>query len=131
MRVEIFALCDAATESQGKLNLLGTFDRLMAKKLPVVHPSCAVALRLRFDAIEARVHHVRISLVDADGKVIFKGIEASVHPRVTGKLSSAAVNLILHLQRIKFDAFCEYALHLEIDHQMVASLPLTVAEIPA
>ena len=28
MKVEVFALCDAATESQGKLNILGTFDRL-------------------------------------------------------------------------------------------------------
>ena len=39
MKVEIFALCDAATESQGKLNLLGTFDQLVAGSVPVVHPS--------------------------------------------------------------------------------------------
>ena len=58
MKVEVFALCDAATESQGKLNLLGTFDRLVAKQLPVVHPACAVAIRLRFDTMEVAAHHV-------------------------------------------------------------------------
>jgi hypothetical protein len=130
MKVEVFALCDAATENQGKLNILGTFDRLIAKQLPVVHPSCAVAIRLRFDTMEATAHQVRILMVDADGKAIFDGMNAAIHPRIPNELSSVAVNLIMHIQRLKFEAFVEYALHLEVDHQIVATLPLTVAQHP-
>ena len=130
MKVEVFALCDAATESQGKLNLLGTFDRLVAKQLPVVHPACAVAIRLRFDTMEVAAHQVRMIMVDTDGKTIFDGMHASIHPRIPSGLSSVAVNLIMQIQRLKFEAFGEYALHLEVDHQIVATLPLTVAKNP-
>ena len=131
MKVEVFALCDAATESQGKLNLLGTFDRLVAKQLPVMHPACAVAIRLRFDTMEVAVHQVRMTMVDIDGKTIFDGMNASIHPRIPSDLSSVAVNLIMQIQRLKFEDFGEYALHLEVDRQIVANLPLTVAKNPA
>jgi hypothetical protein len=49
MHVEIFALCDAATvDGAGKLNILGSFDRLSAASEPIVHMQCALALKLRF-----------------------------------------------------------------------------------
>ena len=45
MKVEIFTLCDAATvDAAGKLNVLGSFDRLNAATAPVVHPQCALAI---------------------------------------------------------------------------------------
>ena len=31
MNIEIFALCDAATESEGKVSLLGAFDSLVPR----------------------------------------------------------------------------------------------------
>ena len=34
MNIEAFLLCDAATDQQGKLNILGAFDNLYAKKIP-------------------------------------------------------------------------------------------------
>ena len=39
MRLEIFTLCDAATDSVGKLNILGSFDTLWAREAPVSHPA--------------------------------------------------------------------------------------------
>ena len=52
MNVELFVLCDAATDYQGKLNILGTFDAIRAKEMPVVYPLCTVALRMRFQKTE-------------------------------------------------------------------------------
>ena len=52
MNIEVFSLCDAATIEGGKLNMLGAFDTIMAEKVPVVHPQCTIALRLRFNASE-------------------------------------------------------------------------------
>jgi hypothetical protein len=50
MKVEIFTLCDAATtDAAGKLNILGSFDRLNATQTPVMHPQCALAIKLRFE----------------------------------------------------------------------------------
>jgi hypothetical protein len=52
MNIEVYSLCDAATNDTGKLNLLGSFDTIRAKDMPVVHPQCSVALRVRFNSIE-------------------------------------------------------------------------------
>ena len=53
MKVEILTLCDAATtDAAGKLNILGSFDGLNAKQAPVMHPQCALALKLRFERLE-------------------------------------------------------------------------------
>src|SRR3954471_3148287 len=35
MQLEVFTLCDAATEHAGKLNIIGTFDSLRAFEAPV------------------------------------------------------------------------------------------------
>jgi hypothetical protein len=48
MNIQVAVLCDAATDDNGKLNLLGSFDTIYAPQLPAVHPQCAVALRVTF-----------------------------------------------------------------------------------
>ena len=130
MKVEVFILCDAATDSRGKLNVLGTFDQIYAAKMPVVHPACAIALRIRFDKMEEGVHQVGLQLVDPDGRPIFQPMEGEVHPRMAADVDSVAVNLILNFQHIKFEAFADYQINLAIDHQAMASLPLRVRELP-
>ena len=130
MKVEVFILCDAATDSRGKLNILGTFDQIYAAKMPVVHPACAIALRIRFDKMEEGVHQVGLQLVDPDGRPIFQPMEGEVHPRMAADVDSVAVNLILNFQHIKFEAFADYQINLAIDHQAMASLPLRVRELP-
>src|SRR5439155_356479 len=52
MQAEIFTLCDAATVTGGKLNILGSFDTIGAHTFPCNHPLCAVACKLRFDVGE-------------------------------------------------------------------------------
>ncbi len=56
MKIEIFTLCDAATtDAAGKLNILGSFDRLNAVQAPITHPQCALAIKLRFERVEEGV----------------------------------------------------------------------------
>jgi len=130
MRIEVFALCDAATDNQGKLNLLGTFDQIYSRRVPVVHPACAIALRMRFDKMEEGPHKVRMELVDPDGEPVFQAMEGEVHPRMGPETESAAVNLILNFQHITFKAFADYQVNLSVDNVAQASLPLHVREMP-
>ncbi|MDO8142424.1 MAG: hypothetical protein Q6358_13070, partial [Candidatus Brocadiales bacterium] len=67
MNIEVMALCDAATEAQGKLNILGTFDTIFAQKLPAVSSQCAIAFRVRFNQIEKGEHKIKLNLVNEDG----------------------------------------------------------------
>jgi len=70
MQLEIFTLCDAATEHAGKLNIIGTFDALRALEAPIAHPQCAIAGRLRFEQIEEGNHRVSLTFADEDGNVV-------------------------------------------------------------
>src|SRR5271156_3834845 len=48
MNIQVAVLCDAATDDNGKLNLLGAFDTIYTQQLPAVHPQCSIALRVTF-----------------------------------------------------------------------------------
>ena len=130
MKLEIFSLCDAATDNQGKLNILGTFDQIYAAKMPVVHPACAIAMRLRFDKMEEGVHRVNLQLVNPDGIPVFRPMEGEVNPRMAEDVESMAVNLILNFQHIKFEQYADYQINLAIDDVGMAVLPLRVREMP-
>ena len=70
MKLELFVLCDAATVSGGKLNILGAFDTIHSNHFPALHPQCALALRMRFSRMEEGLHKIRLTLVDADGRSV-------------------------------------------------------------
>ena len=130
MKVELFVLCDAATDYHGKLNILGTFDAIWAKQIPAVHPQCAVALRVRFSKIEEGEHNVRINIVDEDGKAVVPPLEAGVNIQFRETpLTSISANMILNLQGLKFHIYGEYSVDLAIDGRHEASLPLYVNQM--
>jgi hypothetical protein len=56
MIMQTAVICDAATESLGKLNLLGAFDTLSVANFPSAHPQCALALRVIFDRADEGEH---------------------------------------------------------------------------
>ena len=131
MNVELFALCDAAADYNGKLSLLGAFDAIWARTAPAVHPQCAVALRMRFSKVEEGEHKVRINIVDADGKSVVKPFETSANIRYQENVTSIAANMILNLHGIKFPVFGDYSVDLTVDDKHEASLPLYVNQLPA
>lgn len=129
MRTEIFTICDAATEQQGKLNLLGSFDHLWSQQEPIEHAGCALALKMRFSKIEEGNHRVRITFGDEDGTLIMPPIEADVAVRVAPGESTALAHLILNMQQLKLPKFGEYSIDLAVDGREEASLPLYVKKI--
>ena len=131
MNVELFVLCDAATDYHGKLNILGAYDTIWARNLPAVHPLCAVAIRIRFAKIEEGEHKIRINIIDADGKSILKPVEMAAKIQFREDMTSMAANMILNLQGIKFEHFGEYSVDLAVDSRHEASLPLFINQAPA
>lgn len=124
MKVELFVLCDAATDYHGKLNILGTFDAIWAKQIPSVHPQCAIALRVRFSRIEEGDHKVRINIVDEDGKAVVPSLEAGINVKFREMPSSISMNMIFNIQGLKINNYGEYSVDLAIDGRHEASLPL-------
>jgi hypothetical protein len=128
MLVEIFSLCDASTSENGKLNILGAFDTIWVRQFPAVYPHCAVAIRIRFLAVEKGDHKVGLRLIDMDGKDVLPPAGGSLHLDLSEGLSSGSSNLILNIQSMKLDKTGEFSLELSIDGEHAFSLPLFVRQ---
>jgi hypothetical protein len=129
MNIEIFALCDAATESEGKVSLLGAFDTVGSREEPVTIGHCSIALRLRFKRIESGSHQVRLAVVDADGRAVIPPFQTIMNIQVREPQESAVANLILNLQQVKLGAFGRYAIDLAVDGRQEGSLPFHVKKV--
>jgi hypothetical protein len=130
MRVEIFTLCDAATtDAAGKLNILGSFDRLNAREAPVTHPQCALALKLRFERLEEGQKRIRIAFVDSDGASVMPTLDTTTQVQFRPDDSSATASLVLVIQQLKLPTFGEYSLDLAVDDRHEASIPLLVSPV--
>ncbi|MHC4881686.1 MAG: DUF6941 family protein [Planctomycetota bacterium] len=129
MNTEAFLLCDAATDQQGKLNILGAFDNIFAKEVPVCHPFCSIASRMRFERTEEGEHLVKISIVDADGSPVGPKPEGKIMVQIADDANSTVVNLILNLQGIEFKQHGHYQIDLLIDGSIRASLPFQVSQL--
>lgn len=131
MKVEIFTLCDAATtDAAGKLNILGSFDRLYAKQAPVTHPQCALAIKLRFERLEEGTKSISIAFVDADGASVMPTLTTATKVQFQPNDSSATASLVLVIQQLKLPKFGEYSIDLAVDGDQKASIPLVVAQAP-
>jgi len=128
MKVEIFTLCDAATvDAAGKLNILGSFDRLNATTTPVIHPQCALAIKLRFQRVEEGQKRIRITFIDQDGVTVMPNVDATVDVRIAGNEPSGAVSVVLNIQQLKLPRLDEeYSIDLAVDDRHEASAPLFV-----
>lgn len=131
MDIEVLALCDAATDSMGKLNILGAFDSIVANSIPVVHPQCAVALRIRFSRAEEGEHKLAVNLINEDGKAIVPALDATINVAFRGEEASVATNMIMNLQHLKLEKAGEYSIDVAIDGKHEKSVPLVVRLRPA
>ena len=130
MNIQVAVLCDAATDDNGKLNLLGAFDTIYARELPAIHPQCAVALRLTFLGGDEGKHQMKLNFVDADGHAIMQPIEIPVEVVLPDDMHFGTRNFIINIQQLKFDEPGLYSVDLSLDEQSQASIPLLVKHVP-
>jgi hypothetical protein len=130
MNIEAFLLCDAATDQQRKLNVLGAFDNIFFQKVPAQYPACALAARVRFQKVEEGSHAIRIYIMDEDGASIGPKLDGNINVNIQDSVGTAVVNLILNMRGLEFKRFGNYRVDLAIDGNIQASLPLRISQIP-
>lgn len=130
MNIQVAVLCDAATDDNGKLNLLGSFDTIYARELPAIHPQCAVALRVTFVSGDEGKRQLKLNFVDADGRAIMPPIEIPVEVSLPEDMHFGTRNFIINIQQLKFDQPGLYSVDLTLDGQPQASIPLLVKHVP-
>ena len=131
MKVEVAAICDAATDQSGKLNMLGVFDYIEAE-LPIVIPRCSVVFRIRHTRSEIAEHHITVSIQNPfEHSELMPPIESKVNfLPVPDGMDSAAVNLILNLNRMRIAQGGKYLLRLRVDEIVVdTALPIYIHDL--
>ncbi|CAN5781717.1 hypothetical protein BH23GEM3_BH23GEM3_22280 [soil metagenome] len=96
-------LADEANVSQeGKLNVLGIFDRIASTAFPTVHPRMVFAFRVQSEFPDSgQPYAVRVRLIDEDGGVLFEANGEITGPPVTpGEFSTA--NQVFTLVGVQF-----------------------------
>jgi len=126
MDIQVAVLCDAATDSYGKLNILGAFDTINAPQLPAVHPQCSIGLRLVFHKIEEGAHKLKLNFVNEDGRLVMPNIEIPVELMIPDDATFLSRNFIVNIQQLKFDQPGLYSIEIALDGRHVGSIPLQV-----
>lgn len=131
MNIQVAVLCDAATDDNGKLNLLGAFDTIHTRQLPAIHAQCSIALRLTFEPEDEGDHQIRLTFVDADGRSIMPHIDIPLQVGLSDDSLFGTRNFIVNIQQLKFETLGLYSIEIAMDEEVHASIPLVVKLHPA
>lgn len=126
LRVEMFALCDGATEHDGRLSLLGTYDLVQVSGVPCVLPLATVVLRVRFWPEESRVHTFRVVLTSPDGEPVGSPVEVTATLQSACEERSAACNLIVQFQNVQIEEMGEHTFDFYLDGKIEGRLPISI-----
>ena len=127
MQLQLASLCDSAADYQGKLCVLGAFDTICAQQFPVVHPQCSLALRLLFEPEDRGRHDMTIVLKDESGGEVMPSFAPVIDVSFpSGFVPFVTRNLVLNLQRLRFEKPSVYRFHITLDGSEIINIPLRV-----
>lgn len=138
MDFQVATLCDSATDYNGKMCLLGTFDTICATQFPVIHAQCALALRICFRPEDEGTREFLIRVIDADGKTVVaippqQANAEAASLRVDVKMPADAYflsrNLVFNLFRLKFDNPGQYSIDISVDGRVQTQIPLRIMQL--
>jgi len=125
MQLLVATLCDTAVENQGKLNVLGAFDAIVAQNFPAGF-SFTLVLRFCFTAEDHGSHRFSVSLVDdtdANPQAPSENqLDVNMPPGTTG---FSTQNMIQPLQGSVSKAGI-YHFDVRLDGNSLARIPLRV-----
>lgn len=129
MQVDFAFLCDAATESGGKVHALGIgFERITVRALPVVHPRAVAVVRFGFNRSDVGEHSFRVRVSDGDGRDIAPPVEGQVNLSV-GDEGGGKANMIVDLVQLDLRTQGPHEVIVALDGQEIVSLPFEVVQV--
>ena len=127
MKIEVFTLCEAAEDQDGRLSLFGTYERISVPHLPFQLAVGTIALRLRFTFMETGIHSLCLRCVGPDGDSVMEPVGCSFDITSFPDTDSAACNLILPLPILTLQEAGEHSFDFYRENDLLAQLPLLVA----
>lgn len=129
MDLQVATLCDSAVDYNSKLCILGTFDTIASRATPIVHPQCALAIRLCFRTEDEGSHELAIRMINEDGADIMQPLKANIDIRLPEGVEFLTRNMILNFQPLRFEKAGTYSFEVAVSGKQLASVPLRVVVI--
>ncbi len=131
MDIQIATLCDFAADYNGKMVINGTFDTLAGKGMPLIHPSCVLALRLCITPEDTGNHTFSVNIINSDGVSLDDKmpILADMPIELPDNVPFMTRNIILNLQGLRFPEDGLYSIDIKVDDELVSRTPLRIVEI--
>jgi hypothetical protein len=133
MRARLAVLADAANiTAEGKLNILGEFNVIVAARTPSKWTRMFLVLKLDADIGEIGKHLFRIRTIDPDGKPIAQDITGEIEftpPRYEGIPGSGP--LIFEIRDAVFPTYGGYEFEIHVGGSKIQTVPLYVVPRPA
>ena len=129
MHIPMALIADEANLSQeGKLNVLGAFDRIVSPQFPTVHPKMVFLFRIEAGYGDGgRKVPVRVRLMDQDGGVLFEaGGEVGAPSVKPGEFATAYQ--LFGLAGIRFPGPGQYKFVVNLGDLAPHETPLLVAQ---
>jgi len=132
MKIRLALLADYANvTTDGKLNILGIFDRIHVARLPAVHPQMQFVTRLEAHPAEVnRKHAIEIKLHDPDGDTVFE-IKGDVMVNARGPGETVFANQIVTVNNLQLPKLGGYTFVVFVDNDLKTEVPLAVEQTPA
>ena len=131
MMLSLALVCDHALIDQaGKLSVLGIFERIWVERFPAVHPRLHLVLRLKGRRTEIGDHPVTIVLHDPSGREVLRGdgmVQIGEPPAGVTEVEAAAILVF----DVPLETAGAYHFNITVDNDLLASLPITVSQMPA
>jgi len=125
MKIELFTFCDFAQENGGKLTIVGTFDTIISRNFPCVHPQLSVVIRIRFDLWEFSGHTFRIETRDIEGELGMDPINGKIDVKGVGN-ATAVSHLVFTINNLHCKTSGMVNFTLFMDDKEVGSIPLYI-----
>lgn len=131
MEVTFAVLADYANVSrEGKLNVMGIFDRIFARQLPSRFPPMQLVVRLEARPQDIDTEHaIRIQLTDPDGAALFD-INGTFTPRNPEPEQPVSVNHVIRLADLPLQRTGLHNVIVWVDSERKTEVPLRVDEPP-
>jgi hypothetical protein len=135
MDLKLGLLADFANKSaDGKLNILGVFDRIWAQRFPALHPEMKLVLRFAVHPAEiGEAKKFKIRMVTDDGQSVFEldgemRLNKPAQPLPVGEMIH--VDQILALNGFPIPSAGRYEFVIMVNGEVKGTVPLTATVRP-
>ena len=125
MKIELFTFCDFAQENGGKLTIVGTFDTIISRNFPCIHPQLSVVIRIRFDLWEFASHPFKIEIRDLNGDLNMEPINGNIDVKGIGN-ATAVSHLVFTIGNLRCKTPGVINFTLVMDDKEIGSIPLYI-----